>query len=141
MEHYGKEKKIYHGFIIPYIVMIVVPIVLYFPFYYAIKHFSKFPDIIIVYMSIAFSALIGVLFEISCIISGFVHDNFLAMLARIRALFSNYKIFKKQAFKWYWDDFKETGGIIFWIFVLVFLATTTVCVYYFIRFFAWYGSL
>ena len=138
MEHYGKSKRIYHGIIIPFIVMIVLQVGLYFLFYYAIKQFSKQPDFVIANISLGFAGLIGVLFEIICVIHGFIYDPFVAFLKRVGNLFANFKIFKKKALAWYWDDFKENGGIIIWVFLLIFLATLFVCIFGFTRFAIWY---
>lgn len=140
MEHYGKEKKPYHGIAVPYILMLVIPTNLYFLFYWAILTNTILPKIVVIYMSLAFSCLVGVLFDLSFLISGFLSDAFEAWMRRIGQLFANIKIFKKKAIAWYFDDFKENAGIMIWLFVLVFGATLAVSLFGFIKFGIWFNS-
>ena len=138
MEHYGKKQKLYHGIAIPFICMLVVPTIIYFLLYFPIKAFSKLPDIVIVYMCLGFTGIVGILFDMICIVNGFIHDQFVAFCMRVSNFFANVKIFKKKAYEWYWDDFKENAGIMIWLFLLIFLATVFVCVFGFVKFAMWY---
>ena len=140
MEHYGKEKNIYHGVAIPYIIMVLLPALMFIMFFSIFTYWTEHPREIVVYMSLAFSTLVAVLFDISCIIAGLVHDNFIFMTKRIANYFANVRIFKKKAREWYWEDFKENGGIILWLFIIVFLATVAVCVFGFVKFGVWYHT-
>ena len=105
---------------------------------FPIKAFSKLPDIVIVYMCLGFTGIVGILFDMICIVNGFIHDQFVAFCMRVSNFFANVKIFKKKAYEWYWDDFKENAGIMIWLFLLIFLATVFVCVFGFVKFAMWY---
>ena len=139
MEHYGKEKRIYHGIAIPFILMFVVPAIFFAMFYFAIgTSILHYSDIAIFYLSLGFAGLTGCLFDITCVLVGFISGYFIAIPKRIAFLISNVKIFKGKAFKWYFEQFIEQGGPIFWGFVLVFLSMIAFTVVGFVQFFVVY---
>ncbi len=138
MEYEGKEKRVYHGIWIPFILIVLVPTGCFFLFYWAIGHFSKLPQDALIKMCLGFAGLEGFLFGMICLISGFIHDLFLAMINRIKDTFEYFTPFSKDAFKWYFYQFKQDGGIIIWVFLLLIIAFLIISIYGFTSFMDWY---
>ena len=138
MEYEGKEKKVYHGIWIPFIILILVPIGLFFLFYWAVCYFSKLPQDSLIKMCLGFAGLEGFLFGLICLISGFIHDLFIAMIDRIKDTIEYFPLFSKEAFKWYFYQFKKDGGIIIWIFLLLLTIFAAISIYGFASFMNWY---
>ncbi len=141
MEHIGKERKLYNGIAIPFILILVIPVGFYYFFNVIFTKFTDHTAEVIIYMSLGFAGLVGTLFNTIFIIDGFIHDLFISFIMRLARLFSEIKVFKKKAFAWYFEDFKENGGIIIWIFLLIYVATLCMCIYGFSKFGMWYASL
>ena len=140
MEYEGKKKSLYRGIWIPFVLMVAVPTILYFVFYFAIGTFSTLPHHIVVDVALGFAALVGTLFMISCWIAGFLSGFFSAWFKRIYMLFTNIKIFKGKAIRWYFEDFVRTGGIILWLFFLFLILNILLSLFGFISFFVWYRA-
>lgn len=140
MEFEGKEKRVYHGIWIPFLLIILVPTICYIGFYLCFSRFTDHSQDIVIKMSLGFSGLIGVLFCLICLISGFIHDLFVAMINRIRDVFEYFKPFSKEANRWYFEQFKQDGGIIIWIFFLLLFSFLAISIYGFTAFFSWYNS-
>ena len=135
MEHYGKEHNMYHGIIIPFVFMIIIiPVILYFLFYFAVGSFKQYDHDSLVWLSLFFAFLLTSLFDLSCILSGFINGMFTAFIQRVRTLCRDYKIFKGNAVKWYFRDFLEKGGPILWPFLLITTATIVFTVISFVTF-------
>lgn len=141
MEHYGKEKKVYSGIWIPFILIIAVPTVNYFLFFWAISQFSKLDNTLVMYTSIAFAGLTGVLFFIGCLISGFVHDLFEAMIYRIKDTIEFFGWFSIDGIKYYFREFIHDGGPILWMFFILMLGIIAVTIFGFVKFAIGYGLM
>lgn len=140
MEYEGKEKRIYHGIWIPFLLIIVFPTVCYFIFYAVFTHFTNHPHDIVIKMSLGFAGIIGTLFCLSCLLCGFLTDLLKAFGRRIKETISYFKPFSKQAFSWYFEQFKHDGGILIWLFFLILIAFIIIGIYGFVSFFSWYNA-
>jgi len=138
MEHEGKEKKVYHGIWIPFLFIVLVPVICFLIFFFVLTNVTDHPQDIVIKISLGFSGIIGVLFALICLISGFIHDVFLAFVDRVKEVFEFFTPFTKEATRWYFYRFKEDGGIIFWIYFLLLISFLAVGIYGFVAFFTWY---
>lgn len=136
MEYYGKEKRIYHGMLFTFLSLITVPVMFYFLFYFAISTHASWPHENIIYMSIAFTGVVSVLYYMICIGNGFVSEYFVAFIRRVIELFKNIRIFKWKAVKWYFEDFALNGGIILWLFAILFALSIFTTIFGFTNYFA-----
>ena len=141
MEHYGKEKKLYHGIVIPFILIVLVPIVLFILFRFVITQFVYYEDMIANYMAMTFTGIVTFLIYLYFIFWGFIHDLFIAMIDRIKDVFEFFDFGSKEAFDWYFYRFKQDGGIILWLYLLIFAANIVMCLFGAFSFFNWYNSL
>lgn len=128
MEYYGKNKKVYKGAPFAFIFMIVVPVVFYFLFYFVLIKANTTPSLAI-YVSLALAGLIGVLFDLICIITGLISDLFTGFIHRIKSTFSLFKPFEKGAASYYFNQFIEDGGPLLWAFLLILALTIAVTIY------------
>lgn len=141
MEHYGKETNIYKGIWIAFIFLLLVPVFVYFFLYGFLERFhTDYPAEIIAYMSLGFASTIAVLFDLISWITGFLNGLVSSMCRRVYNLFSNIKIFKGKAFKWYLESFVRNGGFILWGFILILIASIITGVIGFYQFFSWYNA-
>ena len=142
MEFTGKEKKVYKGIWIPFLIIVIVPFAFYFFFHYILSKFEvPYPEHVMFYMSIGFAGVVGSAFGFSCLFSGFVHDIFLAMINRIKDTLEFFDFGSKEAFKWYFSEFINDGGIILWIFLLELAANVFIMLFGFINFYNWYFAI
>ena len=120
MEFDGKEKKIYHGIWIPFVLILLVPVGIFFLCFGGLSHFTQhYSDDLLLYTCLSIAFFCGFLFGLICLLSGFIHEQFLLLIDRIRDTFDYFKPFSKDAIKWYFYNFKKDGGIIIWIFLLI----------------------
>ena len=140
MEYDGKEKKVYKGIWIPFLCMIFVPAICFALFYGVFTRFTSHPQDIVIKMSLGFSGTIGFLFCMICLVCGFIGDLFTAFINRIKDTVEFFKPFSKEAFHWYFYQFKRDGGIIMWLFFLFLIAFAIIGVYGFVSFFSWYNA-
>ena len=141
MEEPGKAKKPYHGIWIPFILILIVPLIAYVVFYNVIKYNFVAEDIIHVYAALFFSGLVGSVFDIICILSGFVSDLFVAFAERIKETKEMFGLFTKEGFKYYWHCFFHDGGPIFWILLIIIIGHAIMALIGAKGFFEWYFSL
>ena len=123
MEHQGKEKNVYKGIWIAFIVLLMVPAVFFLLFFSVIKsnyEGQKLENLI--YASLTFSCAVGFLFCLVLIFTGFIKDLFVALIDRIKETFEYFTPFSKDATKWYFYKFWKDGGIIMWLFLLTMVA-------------------
>ena len=140
MEHYGKEKKIYKGIWISFVAMLVVPVALFLLFYFAIMGKITANNNYAFYISLAFSGLLGFMFGLVCILSGLIHDYFVAMINRIRDTIEFYGFFSKRGLSYYFTEFVHGGGPIMWGFLLLMSLFAVISVIGFANFFYIYNA-
>lgn len=110
-----KNKSPYHGVPVVCFFMIAVPITLYFIFKGIFfnsqtMHSDQLNEATA--RTVGFG--IGVLFHLSLIVCGVLHESFLAVVNRVAEFFDNWKISFKFACSCYGDQIRE-GGVAFWI--------------------------
>lgn len=133
MEYQGKEKSTYYGVWQSCLLLIIVPIAMYFFFNWVFKSFGM-PAEERKYCALAFGFLIGSLFSLSCALAGLFKGTFTVIKNRISEFFGNLSISFKFACRYYWENIKEYG-VVFWIFFIIIGATIGTCVYSFIKYF------
>ena len=141
MEYYGKKKRVYRGIGIAFAALIGLPLALFVLFYWAIALHNSYPQEVIIYISMAFAGMAGFIFGITCLIAGFVHDIFIAMIDRIKDVCEFFDFGSKEAFAWYFNEFIHDGGIILWLFLLIMGGLLASSILGFSNFFNWYFSL
>lgn len=137
MEYQAKEKGPYYGVWQTCLLLIVIPIALYFILYNLIGKFQEFNELA-KYTAMGFGFGIGSLFHISCAIAGLFKGTFKVVKNRIGDLFSNLKVSAKFAFKYYWEDVKSEG-IVFWIYFVIILTFIILTITSFTSFFKLYN--
>ena len=138
MEHYGKKKQVYHGIVIPFVVIILMPIVCFFIVYSQIIKYSNLPHEVIMNICLGIAGICGFCFCMICMLSGFVHDIFLAWIRRIKETIAYFPPFSKDAFKWYFYNFIYDGGPILWIFLFIMVVYIIIGAYNITAFCNWY---
>ena len=141
MEHYAKEKKIYKGIWIPFIVMVLVPAIFFVVLYFAIMNNVTTNQNYVLYICFSFSGLVGFLFGIICILSGLISDYFAAMINRIKETVEFYGFFTKRGFSYYFYEFIRCGGPLMWAFLLVIAGFAVMSAIGFVNFFQVYKSI
>lgn len=119
MEYYGKNKKPYRGIWIAFIAMLAVPVAFFALFYFAIMTKVTVNNQYAFYISLSFSALVGFVFGVICILTGLISDLFAAMVARIKETLTYFGLFSKDGLKYYFNEFIHDGGPIMWGFLLL----------------------
>lgn len=140
MEHYGKKERPYRGMIIPYIVMLCVPVIVYFLCYNVMKGSYMTDEKALVYSSLFFSGLVGIFFGLLCFGRGLNHDFFSKFVDRVKETHELFGLFTKDGFKYYFDCFIRDGGPLFYIFVLVELIYVFICLFGLFNFLDWYNG-
>lgn len=138
MEYYGKEKRLYHGIWAPLILIIVIPVALFFFFKAVFLRFASYDIYPLNNMSLGFAGLVTSLFGISCLLSGIFYDLFKAMINRIKETLEFFDFGSKEAFSWYFYEFVREGGIILWTFILFTIANIVMTIIGFFNYFNWY---
>ena len=128
MEELGKKKKPYRGMLIPFILMVAVPIPLYFLFYYVLNTVNNTPQMAH-YMALAFAGLAGVCFDLMCVICGLFSDLFEFLIIRIKLVFYLYKPFEKGSAKFYFSEFIRGAGPLLWLYLILIGVTIGVTAY------------
>ena len=141
MEHLGKEKKPYHGIWIPFILMLILPAGVFCLLYFVITRYQSGSTAYAFSISLALSFLVGFLFAISCLIAGFLHDQFVALAVRIKDTHDYYGLLTKEGIKYYFGEFIHDGGPIVWIFFIITIALAVVSAIDFVQFFQQYYSM
>lgn len=141
MEYNAKKKSVYKGIGIVFFFLLLVPIAMFFFFRLIFITYTDHPSDIIIYMSLGFGGTVGTLFCLICLITGLISDLLSKMFKRIGNLFSNIKIFKGKAIKWYFEDYWRNGGIIIFLFFLWLAICAFSAVFGFINFFSWYNAI
>ena len=126
----GIKKNPYKGILITCLLLIVVPIGLYFLFKKVIFIYQGDFDSRLNHAS-AMSAGFGVgfLFQMSCVICGLFRGSFSVVVKRVFNFFADLTISFKYAIRMYWDDIVE-NGVVFWIILPIIVATLGVNLYY-----------
>ena len=140
MEYDGKDKKVYHGMVIPFICFLAVPLGVFFLLYAVLLRFTDHPTEICAYIALGFAGIVGFLFAMICLVSGFLRDTFELFIERIKDTTSYYKPFSKKAFSYYFYRFKEDGGIFIWVFFIFLIAFAIIAFIGFYSFFSWYNA-
>lgn len=134
MEGIGAEKKSpYHGLGIVCAILIGVPFIFFWVFYGCFTLWGNKDGVLNVYGSIAFASMVGTLFHISLIITGLWKEPLQKIGTRISSFLEYYPIVKRKAFSVYLDDIKE-DGIVFWIYLFIFLAILFCAVFFFLTY-------
>ena len=140
MEHEGKKKKPYHGIWIPFLAILIVPTIAYIIFYNVIKLNFVAEDTIHIHTALFFAGAVGFVFDIICVLSGFLSDLIKAFKNRISETHELFGLFTKEGFKYYWSSFFHDGGPIFWVFILISVAHAVIGVVGLITFLEWYRA-
>ncbi len=140
MEYYGKEKKVYQAIWIAFLGLILFPGVVGFIFYACAGYYFDYPLDIDIKIAMAFGGMVGVLFCIICILTGFIGDVFTSLIDRIRETHDYFPKLNKEAIRWYFYRFKVDGGFILWGFLLIFAAYIGCTLFGFFSFFVWYNA-
>lgn len=138
MEQLGKNKRPYHGIAIPFIVIIIVPIVFYILFYNVILFYTTMPELIVRYSALFFAGIVGFLFCVISMLAGFTDGYVRMFIERIRETKELFGLFTKDGIKYYFSLFWQDGAIIFWIFMTLLLANVFLSLLGFFNFYAWY---
>lgn len=120
MEYDGKQKGPYYGVWQVCVILLLVPLIVYLIINDAFNSWTNLDKKTILITSIFISGICGILFYLIAIISGLFKGTFIVVVRRIYNLFSNAKLSIKEALKIYWDDIKMEG-IVFWIYLIIFL--------------------
>lgn len=128
------KKSPYKGIVISCIVLLAVPVSLYFLFKCVIMNaqytygyeMNKYTS-----MFLGFGS--GFLFQFSCVIGGLFRGSLNVVIKRIVHFFENLTISFKFACKMYHDEFIEDGAV-FWILLLVIGSTLFTSIYGLINF-------
>lgn len=138
MEYYGKEKKIYQAIWIPFLGLLTFPGACFTIFYLCVGYYLDYPTYIDIDIALFFAGMIGVLFCVICILTGFIGDVFSSLIDRIKETREFFPKFDKEARKWYFYRFKRDGGFILWGFILILLLYISCTLCGFFSFFSWY---
>ena len=129
-----KDESPYKGVPIICLVLIGVPLVFYGIVRVIIFKFQpQFGEELNQATAVAFGFGVGVLFHLACIIAGLMLEPLVAVITRVREFFSNLPISASLAFTVYFKDLKD-GGVVFWIYLLIFAANALACAWGFVRF-------
>ncbi len=136
-----KDESPYKGVPIVCIALVAVPLIFYLIVKYVIVKFQpQFGEELNQATAMAFGFGVGAIFHLSCVIAGVLREPFRAVIVRIGEFFSNLSISARLAFSLYAKDLKD-GGVVFWIYLLIFAANDLACVWGFMRFFELYGLM
>ena len=81
----GRERSIYRGIVVSSLVLIIIPIIPFLLIYFAIlKYDTTMSDEMRLYSAMMFGFGTGSLFHISCILLGFLRDDFKILLKSIK---------------------------------------------------------
>ena len=138
MEYMAKEKRIYNGIWIAFVVILLMPVACFFICYTQIGRYFNYPQDMLIKLCLGIAGLEGVFFCFLCTFHGFVHDIVLAWFRRVKETIQYFPPFSKDAFSWYFYNFLHDGGPIFWIFVAILIAYALTSAYGFSTFFTWY---
>ncbi len=130
----GRKKSPYHGIVLSCFLLIIVPIAMYFFMVLVFKKFDKNPhEELNTYTCIVLGVGVGFLFQLSCIFGGLFRGTFSVVVKRVVNFFDNLTISFRFAWKMYVDELKE-DGVVFWIILIIILATLAVVIYGLIMF-------
>lgn len=126
----GVKKNPYKGIIIICILLIAVPIGLYFLFKEVIfSNQGQYSSYLNNASAICLGFGVGFIFQMSCVIGGLFRGSFSVVVKRVFNFFADLTISFKYAIRMYWDDIVE-NGVVFWIILPIILATLGVTLYY-----------
>lgn len=128
------RKSPYHGIWIVILITIAIPLIFFGIFYPIFLAYKSHDGILNLYQAIAFSTLVGLLFQLSCIIAGLWTRPVQVSFSRIHDLIVYFPLVKKAAIQKYKDDVKE-DGLVFLIYFILFLIELVLCVTFFTLFF------
>ena len=128
MEELGKHKQPYRGIVIPFLIMIALPIGSYFFLSWIISRNHEITKQI-TDMCIGFAGIIGVCFDLLVVGFGFIGDLLRALVHRIKETLEYYRPFEKGSWSYYFSLFIRDGGPILWIFIILILITAGVASY------------
>ncbi len=139
MEHEGKNDSPYRGVVVQCALLIGIPLICYFLFYFALNAYQSSSAAHINKITARMIALIiGILFYLSCVIAGAFKKSFEAVKIRISEFFSNVVLSFGFAVKNYFKDMKE-GGVAFLIYMTVFVGELVGLIVTFSQYFAYYS--
>ncbi len=118
MEYEGKTKSPYKGVFGSALLLAIVPVILYFLVFLVVSKFKNQAKEITVNFSLMIGVGSGLLFQLTCILSGLIKGTFKVVVNRVKNFFSNLSINFKFAIKYYWEDIKSEG-VVFWIYFLI----------------------
>lgn len=140
MDCTGKNERPYRGMIFPFIAMLLVPVVLFFICYFAIKKTYYNQDEVAIPSSLFFAGLSAVGFGLFCFCKGLFSYFIPKFTERIRETHELFGLFTKDGMKYYFYCFVSDGGPLFYAFVLVELFYIGVCLYGLFNFLDWYNT-
>lgn len=138
MEYQGKNKSPYYGIWQSSLLLIAVPIIMFFFFKSVLKN-NIADSQQLNYASLFFSGAVASLFQLSCVVAGLFKGTFKVVIERMKELFGNLTISFKFAMKHYWENIKAEG-IVFWIFFVIMVTTILVMIYGGINYFSFLVS-
>lgn len=123
MEHEAKNKSPYKGVGVVCILLVLVPLAVYFIIYGAINNFqaNKYLDAHNILTSKIFATLIGFLFHISCFVAGVFKDARAAVVERRKEFRENLFLSLGFAISSYFYDMRK-NGIVYLIYSVIILA-------------------
>ena len=125
----GVKKNPYKGIIIICILLIAVPIGLYFLFKKVIFTNQGQYSYLNNASAICLGFGVGFIFQMSCVIGGLFKGSFSVVVKRVFNFFADMTISFKYAIRMYWDDIVE-NGVVFWIIFPIIVATLCIALYY-----------
>lgn len=124
----GIKKNPYKGIIITCVLLIAVPLGMYFLFKNIIfKNQLNFSDELNQASAVFLGFGVGFIFQLSCIWMGLVKGSFKVVVKRFFDFIANLSISFKFAIKLYWDDIVE-NGVVFWIIMPIIIATLCITI-------------
>ncbi|MGM9631495.1 MAG: hypothetical protein ACI3XL_00180 [Eubacteriales bacterium] len=125
---FEQNKTPYRGHFVAYIAMVFVPLVFTWIFYVSIMTFQSQYSREFNWASAKTAGCgIGVLYHLSCLITGAFSHDFKIVKNRLKEFFSDLFVSAKLAFEWYFEDIK-TNGLAFWLDMLVIIINASVFV-------------
>ena len=128
MEYQGKNKSPYYGVWQSSLLLIAVPIVLFFFFKGIFDLEGKLTSEQIIHSSLFFGCGVASIFQLSCVLAGLFKGTFVVVVERLKELFGNLPISFRFAMKHYWENVKSEG-IVFWIYFDILTITLILCCY------------
>ena len=127
MDNEGRERSPYHGVWVICTIMIAVPLVLFAIVYYAMRAKGSETIYACLHTSLALGFALGSLVHLSFAIVGLFRGTFSVVINRWADFFANAKISFKCAVGWHWQSIKQ-DGIVFWLYLIIIVATAVVAV-------------